>query len=381
MKLLDKLVLKDLVPQFFIGVAMFASLYFALGPLLAASRFLSQGFPPALIVKYMALNILPILGLTFPMGMLLAVLLGYGRLSADSETVALFAGGIPFLRVAVPAAVLGLAVSGAGYVINDPVAAYANHEILGLKENIFKQPGAASKSFDRAIYSKNALQATIHVEGGLDASAGALREVTIVLYDAGGRPSQTLYAPSAHPLNNDLSSKEWQLDDVNVNSLSNDLNTLPSRLYSRHLSTNKIQVEALAKTLNLSPLLARIQGDPNAFPFSQLRGFIGKLKTGGFGRDPDVRFAEVSLWNKIALPLASLVFALVGAPLALRPQRSSKMTGWILALPIILVYYILYTVMSSLARGGVCPPMLAAFLPDIVGLLVGIGLVWRRSVS
>lgn len=381
MKLLDKLVLKDLVPQFFIGVGMFASLYFALGPLLTASRFLSQGFPPALIVKYMALNILPILGLTFPMGMLLAVLLGYGRLSADSETVALFAGGIPFLRVAFPAAALGLIVSGAGYVINDPLASYANDQILRMKENIFHQAGASTKSFDRAVYDKDALQATIHVEGGLDAAAGVLRNVTIILYDAKGHPAQTYYAQSAHPLNNDLSSKEWALEDVNINTLSNSPNALPAHIYAQVLNTKDIHIEALTKTLDLSPLMKRIQGDPNAFAFSRLRGFIQKLKAGGFGHDPDVRFAEVTLWNKIALPLASLVFALVAAPLALRPQRTSKMTGWILSLPIILVYYLLYTIMSSMARGGACPPLLAAFLPDIVGLMVGLGLVWRRSVS
>ena len=378
MKLLDKLVLKDLVPQFFIGIGMFSSLYFALGPLLAASRFISAGFPVGLVIKYMALNILPILGLTFPMGILLAVLLGYGRLSSDSETVALFAGGIPFLRVAVPAAVLGLVVSGVGYVINDPLAAYANSQILDMKENIFHQQGSSNQPFDVRIPGKNdILQAQIHVEGGLNLSTRTMRDVTITVCDANGQPTTFYHAQSAHPLNNDLQSPEYQLQNVDVNGLG-------GNLFHAHLpvlSTRELKIAALTKKQDMAVVLHELQGDPNAFAFSHLQGLIRQLKAVGLGRNPDVRFAEVSLWNKIALPLASLVFALVAAPLALRPQRTSKLTGWILSLPIILVYYLLYTIMSSLARGGACPPILAAFLPDIVGVFVGAGLVWRRSVT
>ncbi|MDQ2688348.1 MAG: LptF/LptG family permease, partial [Armatimonadota bacterium] len=246
MKLLDKLVLKDLVPQFFIGVGMFASLYFALGPLLAASRFISDGFSVPLVAKYMAFSILPILGLTFPMGILLAVLLGYGRLSGDSETVALFAGGIPFLRVAVPAAVLGLIVSVVGYIVNDPLASYANRQILDMKESAFHQVGESNKPFDLTIPfpgNENATQATLHIEEGFSLSARTMRNVTIVVYDANRQPSKIIHARSAHPLNNDIKSPAYTLQDVDINGCGDNL-------FHAHLpvmSTQDLKIEALAK--------------------------------------------------------------------------------------------------------------------------------------
>ena len=378
MKLLDRLILKDLVPNLLIGISMFTSLYFALGPLLAASRFLSNGIPFEFIVKFVLLNTVSILGQTFPMGMLLAVLLGFGRLSGDSETVALFAGGIPFLRIAAPAAVLGLLVSGVGYVINDPVASYADNQIVNMRQQALHQQLDTDKPFDLPdMRSNDQLQATVHIEKGFDLQKKVMREVTITLYDAGGSPATVFHAQSAHPLNNDPASKEWQLDDVTVNHLGE----TPSSGHFSTMRSSQMQTSALRNTPNTIGTLELLHEDPNALPFRDLRRAVIQLKQNGLGSNPDVRSADVALWNKIALPLASVVFALVGAPLALRPQRNSKVTGWLLALPIILVYYVLYTVMGSVARGGGCPPSFAAFLPDIVGLFVGIGLVWKRSVA
>ena len=98
MKLLDKLVLKDLIPLFAIGVALFTGIWFAADPVIVASRYLSEGVPLPLVLHVVGMYLPPILALTLPMGMLLAVLLGFGRLSGDSEAVAIFAGGIPFAR-------------------------------------------------------------------------------------------------------------------------------------------------------------------------------------------------------------------------------------------------------------------------------------------
>ena len=376
MKLLDQLVLKDLVPNLLIGIGMFSSLFIALGPSITTSRLLSDGLPLALILKFFLYNTISYLGLTFPMGMLLSVLLGFGRLSADSETVALFAGGIPFLRAAAPAAALGLLVSGAAYVVNDPLASYADHQIVDMKRAGLHQL-ATVKPYDLPPrYVNGSLQATAHIEKGFDLRTGTLRQVTITIYDASsGQVSTVFYAQKARPLTADPETTEYQLDDVEVLSR----NGPTSYLYT--LRSRELPTTVLKQTPNTNALLSLIKDDPNALAFSKLRQAVAYLRRQGFGGDPDVRAADFALWSKIAVPLASVVFALVGAPLALRPQRTSKVTGWLLSLPIILVYYVLYSVMTSVARGGACPPLLAAFVPDIVGLLVGIGLVWKRSVS
>ncbi len=78
-----------------------------------------------------------ILAFTFPMAMLLSVLLSFSRLSSDSEAVATYAAGVPFIRVAAPAAVLGVVASLAGFILNDYMAAQASRQIAD-KTNAFK---------------------------------------------------------------------------------------------------------------------------------------------------------------------------------------------------------------------------------------------------
>ena len=136
MKLVDRLVLKDLDPFFAIGVALFTGIWFAADPVIVASRYLSEGVPLALVLHVVVIYLPPILALTLPMGMLLAVLQGFGRLSGDSESVAVFAAGIPFARVAAPAAVMGLVASGLGFFISNNLAAAANQEKVNLQEQI-----------------------------------------------------------------------------------------------------------------------------------------------------------------------------------------------------------------------------------------------------
>jgi lipopolysaccharide export system permease protein len=377
MRLLDRLVLTDLTPNLLIGIGMFTALFIALGPMLAASRFLSEGIPFAFIVKFIVLQTLGIFGQTFPMGMLLAVLLGFGRLSADSETVALFAGGIPFLRIVLPAALLGFLVSGAGYIINDPIGSYARHEIVDMQQHALGRQLNTDKPFDLPdLRSTGVLQATTHIEKGFDLRTGVMRQVTITLYNPSGAPSAIIYARSAHPMSNSTDSLNWQLDDA-----SEDILSTGQILHWQTTSTHALKTTALHGAPDTMALYALLKDDPDALSFGETLRAVASFKRIGMGQDPNVRTDEVALWNKIALPLAAAVFAIVGAPLALRPQRSSKVTGWILALPIILFYYVLYTIMGSVARAGACPPLLAAFFPDLIGLLAGAGLVWKRSVS
>lgn len=361
MKLLDRLVFKDLLPMFALGVLLFSALWFAADPVQQAGRYLAQGVPLPIVMRLVTLTVPQILVLTFPMGMLLAVLLGFGRMSADSETVALFAGGIPFLRVAAPAAVLGLFASGAGYWINDRVAPDATRELIFLREKFVKDLPESSRPFDLPpVRTDGRLQMAVHIEKGFDFAAKSMRQVTITLYDARGeKPVQILHAARAH-WNGGTS---WKLIDVDSNSLG-------EGGFWNYVSA--VESFPLAKTPEDVDFLRR---PPETLNFSQLRQQIVRLKAGG--NVADVRNAEVNLWSKISLPFAALVFAVIGAPLGLRPQRTSKYTGWILSVLIIFLYFVLYTALSTIARAGGLSPVLAAWLPNVVGVTVGASLIWR----
>ncbi len=386
-RLLDWLVLKDLVPFFLTGIALFSGLWFAADPLLKAGQYLSEGTPWPLVVRVVGVYLPTILGITLPMAMLLAVLQGFGRLSGDSEAVALSAAGVPFARVVAPALWMGLAASLLGYGINNHVAPAAANSKAHLEEQISRYAHVASSEliheplyFDSA--QNGVLQYFVQIQGGVDPHAGTMRDVTVVFYDPQGRPAGLVHAARAKFLGatpDDL--KHWQLDGVVGAYINADQQ---SAVYLQTGSGQTVPAASLLgprlqDALNETPAQMALLGrDPQTLDFAQTQQRITLLIASGRSR-AEVRAAQSDYWSRVALPFSALVFTLIGAPLGLRSQRSAKMTGWFLAILIIFGYYVLTTTMGFAARGGVLPPALAAFGPHLVGLLVGVGLVRRAS--
>ncbi|MBM3496151.1 MAG: LptF/LptG family permease, partial [Armatimonadetes bacterium] len=86
---------------------------------------------------------------------------------------------------------------------------------------------------------------------------------------------------------------------------------------------------------------------------------------------------EVNLWEKVAFPIAALIFGMVGAPLGVRPQRGSKAMGFGVAIAVIFCYWLVHNGMFQLGRGGTVQPMLAAFAANVLGLIAATVLVAR----
>jgi lipopolysaccharide export system permease protein len=126
--------------------------------------------------------------------------------------------------------------------------------------------------------------------------------------------------------------------------------------------------------------LRYIESSPDSLNFEQLRRKIQALKAAGAANMSDVRDAEVNLWNKICLPIASVVFALVGSALGFRPQRSaSRGLAMGLGVFIIFCYYALFKGMEVAATNGQTDPFLAAGLPVLAAAGLGCYLIARTK--
>ena len=98
------------------------------------------------------------------------------------------------------------------------------------------------------------------------------------------------------------------------------------------------------------------------------------------GRYSEARGKEVNLYGKIALPLAAMIFGLLGAALGCNTQRGgSKTVGFGMAVFIVFLYYVFYRSMWVVGQNGGLPPMLASFLADIVGFTIAVVLAVRAS--
>ena len=138
------------------------------------------------------------------------------------------------------------------------------------------------------------------------------------------------------------------------------------------LRTKKIE-------LNQNPRdIALHQRKPEDMTYRELRSQVKALSEGGV-RPEELRELDVEMYNKLAIPLAALVFALIGAPLAIKPARAGTSVGIGLSILIIFGYWLTWHLTSAFAIQGGIPPIVGAFVADVMGLMLGVILLLRTA--
>jgi len=135
------------------------------------------------------------------------------------------------------------------------------------------------------------------------------------------------------------------------------------------------------KEIELQPdAVAFLERDPDSLTFAELYKQISVLKKAGSGNTATILAAEVSLWNKIYLPLASFVFPFVGAALGFRPQRSAS-RGLAIGqgVMIIFLYYSLFKGMEMAGTGGQIDPLTACTIPVAAAAAAAVWLSSRAT--
>ncbi len=362
MKILDRHILTELVGPFVFGVAAFTSLMFAGKELFQITELLAEYHASVWRAgELVALNLPALVVVTLPMSMLLATLLGFGRLSSDSETVALFAGGVSMYRIVLPVIVMAVVVTAASFVLNEYVAPSATHRHQQILQEIKNEPLSSDKPFFVIDADNGVTNSVFFVQGGFDLSTGTLRRVALTQY-VGNKPTAFIYGEQAKW----LGTNNWEFRDGYIKTLG----TKPTWV------TEFRGTQARQTRIDKTPeQIALFQKRDNEMSFRQLRSYINMLTQQG----TDVAAFEVSLYQKIAMPLTTLVFALIGAPLGLRPHRSSSATGLGLSIVIIFAYWILMHYMTILGRNGAVSPVLASFAPTAACAVVGAFLIMRAA--
>jgi len=365
MKTIDRHILAELIGPFVFGIAAFTSLMFAGRELFKITELLAEYHAPVwTAAKLIGLHMPSLVVMTLPMAMLLATLLGFGRLSSDSEMVALFASGISLYRIAVPVLLMAIVVTASSFVLNEIVVPGTNAEHERIRRELTNEPLSSDKPFFVIDADDGVTNNVFYVQDGFNLSTGTLRNVAMIQYaqNAQNEPIAFVYGRRAiwHGGN------DWTFEDGYVKTLG----TKPT--VSTHFRGTKTREVTLDKT---PKELALYQKKYDEMSFSELRNYIRILMEHG----ADVSEYRVRLYQKIAMPLTTLVFALIGAPLGLRPHRSSSAVGLGLAIVIIFAYWVFMHYMTILGRNGAVSPAAASFIPTLAGACIGAFLIARAA--
>ena len=121
--------------------------------------------------------------------------------------------------------------------------------------------------------------------------------------------------------------------------------------------------------------LKHLQQKPEEMTIKEIRQHIKAMEV----TDGKITEWQMEMYQRFTIPIASFIFALVGAPLGLQKQRSSSSIGFGISVLVIFIYYGVMTLSGALGKGGAMPPLLAAWIPNLLGVVAGLYLNWRVS--
>ena len=153
----------------------------------------------------------------------------------------------------------------------------------------------------------------------------------------------------------------WEFQKGAIYTVTNSGKTLDTTLFED--STLKFGMD-LSKEMNRN--LA------NEYNFVQLCKFLTKSDI------ENKHILKISLFDKIALPLTTIVLVLIGVPLAITPPRVRYNRGFLFSILIIFAYYLIRALSISFGEAGSLAPVLAAFMPNIILSIIGVGLYYRK---
>ena len=93
----------------------------------------------------------------------------------------------------------------------------------------------------------------------------------------------------------------------------------------------------------------------------------------------DTSKLEKEVYERVTIPFASFVFAMVGMPLGLQPNRSGSSRGFAVSLIVIFVYYMLMVSMTAMGQSKAMPLWLGIWMPNIVCFFAGLFFIRQAS--
>ncbi|MFW5897595.1 MAG: LptF/LptG family permease [Halanaerobium sp.] len=363
-KTINKYIYKELIAPFLFGVAAFTGIFIGTDLIFELTEFYTEwGVDVFTLIRLFFLMLPEIIVLTFPMASLLGTIMAYNRLSGDSEITAMRAGGVSIISLVLPALIMGLITSGVTIGISEflvPNANYQSEQIMYQARHGEQRPETQYDLFLTPMDSSTRRPDYMLYAHSFNGENGVMEDVVVQSFEDGS-PDSVLQAERAEWLNDG-----WHFYNGTVYFLDRE-NRQPALEFSTYRSREEIH----------SPTQAgKLGKDIDEMNIRELNEHIALKEEQGRTAYEE----RVEMHHRFSIPLASFIFALLAAPLGIKPQRSAgSATGFGISIIVIFIYYVLMTVGDALGSQGSIQPWLGAWLQNIVIFIVGAGMLVRTA--
>ena len=366
MRILDRYVVREIIPPFLLGLLVFTFILIIPFIIDIAEEMIAKNVPAATILQLVVTLLPQALALTIPMALLIGLLVGLGRLSADREVVVMLACGISPYRLLQPVLVFAVICWGLTSWVMLKAMPDGNQQYREISHEIVMD--RAEGEVRPRVFYEDFPNLVLYVrEVPLDGRGW----IDVLAADTSNASQPILY----------LAKRGRML-------INREAETIHMVLEQGHRHTTKLddpaayEVAAFERTviaLDPSSVFPRTgpQRGLRELAVEDLAALAGELE--GTGRSPHGPIMEIH--KKFSVPVACFVFALLGVALGASHRKDGKLAAFVLGIGVIFAYYVLMFTAEALTKGFWIPAWLAMWVPNLVLGAAGLFLLVRRARS
>ena len=370
MSLIDRYVVRQVLMPFLLGLLVFTFI-FIIQPLLDyAERLVADGVSVQLVAGLIGLLIPQALAITIPMSLLLALLIAFGRLSADREFVAMQACGVSLRRLLRPVALISIAAWAITSYVLIALVPGSNQRFLEIVFNLASE--RAEGDVKPRIFFDEFSDFVVYVRD--IAPSGGWQGV--FLADRRADQDLAVYVAERGRLRIDREKKTIDMELFDATRHSSDPNgeyqTLkigyarftvdPAAMFAELVGKN-------ARQMSIAELRAQIEENQKT---------IDPATNGPYSTHNE----RMEIQKRFSIPVACLVFGLIGLALGATHRRDGALGSFVIGVVVVFAYYVPLMLGPSLVKGRYLAPWLGMWLPNfILGALGIIMFIWRDRLA
>jgi lipopolysaccharide export system permease protein len=360
LRILDRHVLREFSLYLLLGLCSFVGIYLIVDLFEKIDVFVDHQAALGLILEYYLYKLPVILVQVLPLAMLLAAILSLSAMRRLNEVTAMQSCGLSPLRITLPILVLGALVTVGAFALGEelvPGAYRREQETLDVRIKKKRPADAMGRSDIRYMGRAG----RVYLARQYVPRPASLLDLSLQQFRTGAE-GRELWRRI------DAASARWESDGLWHMETG----------YLRLFQDDREWVAGFrrygdSRCVEEPDEFARPESDPFFMSRSQLRDYIRRIGEGGAHVQP----YQVDYHLRAAFPLANLIMVLLGSCLSLRILRGTMALGFGLSVFLGFAYYGFVRAGQALGYTGHVPPLLAAWMGNLVFGIVGGLLFWR----
>jgi lipopolysaccharide export system permease protein len=367
MSRLSRYILREHSAPFLFSLALIVFLFVLNFAFQILGKILGKGLSAQVILEFFFYNIAWILAMAVPMAALIATLMAFGRMTSDHEITALKASGVSLTTLVRPVVLVAILIAMGLSAYNNWVLPDFNHKSSLLRRSIFRK--SPTLQMEESLFLFDVPNMVLHSKSINHASR---RMYGVTIFDERERGVHTTILADSADLNFSEQSLAFHLD-LHAGQIHR-REWKSAKAYSL-IRFQESRLSIPAKNMMLRRQESKYRGDREQTA-AQMLSRIRKWEE----RDPErnarkIRSYWVEIHKKFSIPVAVIIFVLIGAPLGVKSGSGGMGMAGSLSVLFFLGYWIFLIGGEDLADRGFLAPWVAMWAPNLLLGMLGLWLL------